>query len=152
MDSLTKHDFTSPLLLFHRFLLALWAGSQNQRKRTCRVLVLELVPLVPSASKQWAEKLFLSSLDPLLLPLLSRFSRVTPETAAHQAPPRPWDSAGKNTGVGCHCLLRPSDPLPTSNRGFLLGLCFLGSFLAATWNGEAQLICFLPTSNLRFSC
>ena len=37
--------------------------------------------------------------------LLSRFSRVrlcaTPQTAAHQAP-RPWDSPGKNTGVGCH--------------------------------------------------
>ena len=37
--------------------------------------------------------------------LLSRFSRVrlcaTPETAAHQAP-HPWDSPGKNTGVGCH--------------------------------------------------
>ena len=44
----------------------------------------------------------------LLLLLLSRFSRVrlsaTPETAAHQAP-RPWDSPGKNTGVGCHFLL-----------------------------------------------
>ena len=43
-----------------------------------------------------------------LLLLLSRFSRVrlcaTPETAAHQAP-RPWDSPGKNTGVGCHFLL-----------------------------------------------
>ena len=42
--------------------------------------------------------------------LLSRFSRVrlcaTPETAAHQAPPRPWDSPGKNTGVGCHFLLQ----------------------------------------------
>ena len=41
--------------------------------------------------------------------LLSRFSRVrlcaTPETAAHQAP-RPWDSPGKNTGVGCHFLLQ----------------------------------------------
>ena len=39
--------------------------------------------------------------------LLSRFSRVrlcaTPETAAHQAP-LPWDSPGKNTGVGCHFL------------------------------------------------
>ena len=39
---------------------------------------------------------------PLLL--LSRFRRVrlcaTPEMAAHQAPP--WDSPGKNTGVGCH--------------------------------------------------
>ena len=26
--------------------------------------------------------------------------------AAHQAPPCPWDSPGKNTGVGCHCLLQ----------------------------------------------
>ena len=45
----------------------------------------------------------------LLLLLLSRFSRVrlcsTPETAAHQAP-HPWDSPGKNTGVGCHFLLQ----------------------------------------------
>ena len=46
--------------------------------------------------------------DDLLL-LLSHFSRVrlcaTPQTAAHQAP-RPWDSPGKNTGVGCHFLLQ----------------------------------------------
>ena len=45
----------------------------------------------------------------LLLLLLSHFSCVrpcaTPETAAHQAP-RPWDSPGKNTGVGCHFLLQ----------------------------------------------
>ena len=45
----------------------------------------------------------------LLLLLLSRFSHVrlcvTPETAAHQAP-RPWDSPGRNTGVGCHFLLQ----------------------------------------------
>ena len=26
--------------------------------------------------------------------------------AAHQAPPGPWDSPGKNTGVGCHFLLQ----------------------------------------------
>ena len=41
--------------------------------------------------------------------LLSCFSRVrlcaTPQTAAHQAP-CPWDSPGKNTGVGCHFLLQ----------------------------------------------
>ena len=47
----------------------------------------------------------------LLLLLLCRFSRVrlcaTPETAAHQAPPS-LDSPGKNTGVGCHCLLHTS--------------------------------------------
>ena len=45
----------------------------------------------------------------LLLQLLRRFSRVrlcaTPETEAHQAP-RPWDSPGKNTGVGCHFPLQ----------------------------------------------
>ena len=37
--------------------------------------------------------------------MLSHFSRVrlcaTPQTAA-----RPWDSPGKNTGVGCHFLLQ----------------------------------------------
>ena len=43
--------------------------------------------------------------------LLSHFSRVrlcaTPETAAHRPwLPRPWDSPGKNTGVGCHFLLQ----------------------------------------------
>ena len=45
----------------------------------------------------------------LLLLLLSRFSRVrlcaTPETAATKLP-RPWDSPGKNTGVGCRFLLQ----------------------------------------------
>ena len=45
----------------------------------------------------------------LRLLLLSCFSRVRlcviPETAAHQAP-HPWDSPGKNTGVGCHFLLQ----------------------------------------------
>ena len=45
----------------------------------------------------------------LLLLLLSCFSSVrlcvTPQTAAHQAP-RPGDSPGKNTGVGCHFLLQ----------------------------------------------
>ena len=30
---------------------------------------------------------------------------ATPEKAAHQAS-RPWDSPGKNTGVGCHFLLQ----------------------------------------------
>ena len=42
--------------------------------------------------------------------MLSHFSRVqvcvTPEMAAHQAPPPLWDSPGKNTGVGCHFLLQ----------------------------------------------
>ena len=45
----------------------------------------------------------------LLLLLLSHFSRVrlcvTPQTAATRLP-HPWDSPGKNTGVGCHFLLQ----------------------------------------------
>ena len=48
-------------------------------------------------------------MDCMLLLLLSHFSRVrlcaTPQTAAHQLP-HPWDSPGKNTGVGCHFLLQ----------------------------------------------
>ena len=44
-----------------------------------------------------------------MLLLLSHFSRVrlcaTPLTAAPQLP-HPWDSPGKNTGVGCHFLLQ----------------------------------------------
>ena len=41
--------------------------------------------------------------------LLSRFSHVrlcaTQKTEAHRLP-SPWDSRGKNTGVGCHFLLQ----------------------------------------------
>ena len=41
--------------------------------------------------------------------LLSRFSRVWLCVIHRQQPtrlPRPWDSPGKNTGVGCHSLLQ----------------------------------------------
>ena len=64
----------------------------------------------------------------LLLLLLSCLSRIrlcaTPKTAAHQAP-CPWDSPGKNTGMGCLFLLQcvkvksesevaPSCPTPSN--------------------------------------
>ena len=53
---------------------------------------------VLQADSLWSESL-----------LLSCFSRVwlcaTPETAATRLP-CPWDSPGKNTGVGCHFLLQ----------------------------------------------
>ena len=44
-----------------------------------------------------------------LLLLLSHFSRVNSVQPHRWQPtrlPRPWDSAGKNTGVGCHFLLQ----------------------------------------------
>ena len=50
-----------------------------------------------------------SYLCPCLLLLLSRFSRVQLLRPHRQQPtrfPRPWDSPGKNTGVGCHFLLQ----------------------------------------------
>ena len=46
---------------------------------------------------------------PLLLLLLSHFSRVWlcgPHRRQPTRLPHPWDSPGKNTGVGCHCLLQ----------------------------------------------
>ena len=42
----------------------------------------------------------------LLLLLLSRFSRVRPHRRQPTRLPRPWDSPGRNTGVGCHFLLQ----------------------------------------------
>ena len=42
----------------------------------------------------------------------------TPWTVAHQAPPL-WDSAGKNTGVGCHFLLQGIFPTQGLNPGLL---------------------------------
>ena len=45
----------------------------------------------------------------LLLLLLSRFNRVQLCATHRRQPtrlPHPWDSPGKNTGVGCHFLLQ----------------------------------------------
>ena len=42
----------------------------------------------------------------LLLLLLSRVSPVRPHRRQPARLPRPWDSPGKNTGVGCHFLLQ----------------------------------------------
>ena len=45
----------------------------------------------------------------MLLLLLSRFSLSDSVQSHRQQPtrlPRPWDSLGKNTGVGCHFLLQ----------------------------------------------
>ena len=41
---------------------------------------------------------------------------VTPWTVAHQVL-CPWDSPGKNTGVGCHTLLQGIFPTQESNPG-----------------------------------
>ena len=47
-----------------------------------------------------------SSHKAFLLLLLSHFSHVRPHRRQPTRLPRPWDSPGKNTGVGCHFLLQ----------------------------------------------
>ena len=60
-------------------------------------------------SKKLSHTSLLSIPPLLLLLLLSGFSRVQLCATPWQQPirlPRPWDSPGKNTGVGCHFLLQ----------------------------------------------
>ena len=88
---------------------------------------LETEPLSGQKSSQ-----FLSATAATAKSLQSCSTLCDPETAAHQAP-RPCDSQGKNTGVGCHFLLQcmkvksesevaescptPSDPMDCSLPG-----------------------------------
>ena len=102
------------------------------------ITVIQVYAPTSNAEEAEVERFYedLQDLLELLLLLLSRFSRVrlcaTPQMAAHQAP-LPWDSPGKNTGVGCHFLLQcmkvkserevaqscptPSDPMDCSPPG-----------------------------------
>ena len=40
-----------------------------------------------------------------------------PHESQHARPPCPWNSSGKNTAVGCHCLLQGVFPTQESNPG-----------------------------------
>ena len=57
--------------------------------------------------------------------------------------PRPWDSPGKNTGVGCHFLLQCMKALPVPNRKICLGQLYLIPMLpAGSWEfGDLWLCC-----------
>ena len=69
--------------------------------------VLEAKCLPQGTSAQLAQLVALNRA--LLLLLLSRFSPVRLCTTHRGQPtrlPRPWNSPGKNTGVGCHFLLQ----------------------------------------------
>ena len=57
----------------------------------------------------WDHRLNGHEFEQALLLLLSLFSRVRPCATHRRRPtrlPSPWDSQGKNTGVGCHFLLQ----------------------------------------------
>ena len=62
-----------------------------------------------SRAESTTPKPLIPILTGMLLLLLSHFSRVRPLRPHRRQPtrlPRPWDSLGKNTGVGCHFLLQ----------------------------------------------
>ena len=91
--------------MFSIFFTDYISGSQHifLSKRITVQYTVDQIQWVTSEQYNWYN-LFLG-----LLLLLSCLSRVqlcaASQTAAHQAP-QPWDSPGKNTGVGCHFLLQ----------------------------------------------
>ena len=52
-------------------------------------------------------------------PRHSMSDSVQPQRRQPSRLPRPWDSPGKNTGVGCHFLLQPPPAFPRNPRGRL---------------------------------
>ena len=98
----------------------LWLSLKNDRileqgtEKTMTMTPLESVRVVrTSLVVQWLRlclpmpRMWVQS----LLLLLSRFSHVLcdsvrPQRQQPNSLPRPWDSPGKNTGVGCHFLLQ----------------------------------------------
>ena len=54
----------------------------------------------------------------------------------------PWDSLGKNTGVGCHALLQRIFPTPGSNTCLLLSPSLAGGLFttSATWKASVKII------------
>ena len=77
-----------------------------------------------------------SSLLPLLL--LSRFSRVQLCMTHRRQPtrlPHPWDSPGKNTGVGCHFLLHKPLESPIIIKYYLdVSRCLVNSAYWWYWD------------------
>ena len=73
-----------------------WQPTRLPAPGILQARTLEWAAISFSSAWKWKVKVKLLSHVRLL---------ATPWTAAHQAP-CPWDSPGKNTGVGCHFLLQ----------------------------------------------
>ena len=109
----------------------------------------------------------------LLLLLPSRFSRVSDSVRPQRWQPtrlrRPWDSPGKNTGVGCHFLLwcmkvkserevaqscpTPSDPVDCSPPGSSVGFEKLNhqGLNPRPWQWQCQVLTTELPGNFPFS-
>ena len=88
-----------------------WPRQQGRRRTSTQLLCSVVVwfSCFLNGHGWWGCWVWFPSEWLLLLMLLSHFSHAwlcaTPWTEAYQAP-RPWDSPGRNTGVGCHFLLQ----------------------------------------------
>ena len=80
----------------HPYLSNATPSSSTKASLSTRRVILNVQQSLPKR----ARGLFSSLL------LLSRFSCVRPHRWQPTRGPRPWDSPGKNTGVGCHFLLQ----------------------------------------------
>ena len=58
----------------------------------------------------------------------------------------PWDSPGKNTGVGCHALLQGDLPNPGIQPASLMSPSLAGEFFPTNTTWEAPAICESCTS------
>ena len=100
-NPLSQH-MGSSLVVVHRL--------QSAQAQVCGILVPHpgIESVLPAFEAQSLNHWTTREVPALLL--LSHFSHVrlcvTPWTAAHWGYPCPWDSPGKNTGVGCHFLLQ----------------------------------------------
>ena len=92
-------------------------------------------------------KLWWASLNIMIMPacVLSHFSCVwlfaTLWTVALQAP-RPWDSPGKNTGLGCHALFQGIFPTQWLNP-CLMSLELAGRFFTTALPGKPYNMIYL---------
>ena len=95
----------------HTHDFPLHATSHQQLLNSERIILISVVvPWCTDMKKtHWDVCLEFVTLCSLLLLLLSCFSRsdsVWPHRRQPTRLPHPWDSPGKNTGVGCHFLLQ----------------------------------------------
>ena len=100
-------------------------------------------PMHESEKWKWSRSVMSNSLRPLGL---------QPTRLLH-----PWDSPGKSTGVGCHCLLHKDWlltlfllllPFPRANRGLVVNSTTGTHLSVASGNAERRLAdCEFPTWN-----
>ena len=99
---------------FGRLVLYSWATWERNCQAAFKTAASFCFPFIPHPCQHLVVSVFQTLavlIGMLLLPLLlllSHFSRVWLCATHRRQPtrlPRPWDSPGKNSGVGCHFLL-----------------------------------------------